>query len=93
MASCTVQGMNADGEKWVGQRLCEDVSDIILGGDIRDMYIAIFMAFTDIVPLYVNVLGASMEAGVLGEGKGGFIVCQEWGRVLLGVADFSSKHL
>jgi hypothetical protein len=76
-----------------GQRLREDVSDIILGGDIRDMYIAIFMAFTDIVPFCVNVLGTSMEAGVLGEGEGGFIVCQEWGRVILGVANFSGKHL
>jgi hypothetical protein len=74
------------------QRLHEDVSDIILGGDIQDMYIAIFMAFTDIVPLHVNVLGVSMEVGVLGKGESGFIVCQEWGRVLLGVANFSGKH-
>jgi len=76
-----------------GQRLRKDVSNIILGGDIQDMYIVIFMAFADIVPLRINVLGASMEAGVLGEGEGGFIVCQEWGRVILGVANFSGKHL
>jgi hypothetical protein len=50
-----------------GERLREDICNVVFGWHIGHVYIAIVMAFANIMILGVDVLGTCMKTRVLGK--------------------------
>jgi hypothetical protein len=56
------------------------------------MYVAIIDTFPNVMPLRVDMFGASMETGIFGKSKGSFIVREERSGSRLRQIDLGSKH-
>ncbi len=57
--------------------LGEAIGDLFVGGNVLQLHIAGGDLLADVVMTYVNMLGASMELGVLGKGHSPLVVAED----------------
>jgi len=74
------------------KRLCKNVGNVVGSRDIGEVNVGIIDAFTNVVPVGIDMFSVGVKTRVFCESKGSVIIRQERSGVWLWYIDLSSKH-
>ena len=78
-------------EAWPFKWLGEDVSNLMLSGDILELYVPLQGALSDVEVAYIYVLALLVAGGTLGEVDAALVVLHDGGGAFLGEAQLSQE--